>query len=261
MSFPYKHCLAIGATSGIGRALASRLIEAGIKVTVVGRRQERLDEFVNSHGHENAKGVAFDIARLEDIPRFAADVIAKSPDIDCLFLNAGIQNPYELDSAQQFDLASFHEEVKVNFSSFVSLVHAFLPYFKKNPNPTSFVFTGSNLAIIPAASLPAYSASKAALNAFTLCLREQLRHSKTKVIEISPPPVQTELHDYMGEEAGRGMGMPLDAFTQQAYEGLVEGKDQIVIGSIGSAETFHEIIDKRRAAFADLARVIRGGKP
>lgn len=66
-------------------------------------------------------------------------VIAKSPDIDCLFLNAGIQNPYELDSAQQFDLASFHEEVKVNFSSFVSLVHAFLPYFKKKTNPTSFV--------------------------------------------------------------------------------------------------------------------------
>lgn len=162
MSFPYKHCLAIGATSGIGRALASRLIEAGMKVTVVGRRQERLDEFVNSHGHDKASGVAFDIGRLEDIPKFAAEyvcsfrknkkdkkmkradlehhsVIAKSPDIDCLFLNAGIQNPYDLASAQPFDLASFHEEVKVNFSSFVSLVHAFLPYFKKNPHPSSFI--------------------------------------------------------------------------------------------------------------------------
>lgn len=139
--------------------------------------------------------------------------IAKSPDIDCLFLNAGIQNPHDLASAQPFDLASFHEEVKVNFSSFVSLVHAFLPYFKKNPNPSSVILyvrscpffavydytaltcahsTGSNLAIIPAASLPAYSASKAALNAFTLCLREQLRHSQTSVIEISPPPVQSK---------------------------------------------------------------------
>lgn len=69
-----------------------------------------------------------------------------------------------------------------------------------------------------------------------------------------------ELHDYMGEEAGRGMGMSLDVFTQQAYEGLVEGKNQIVIGSIGPAETFHGIIDKRRAAFTDLARVMRGGE-
>ena len=52
--------------------------------------------------------------------------------------------------------------------------------------------TGSNLAIVPAATLPAYSASKAALNAYTLCLREQLRHTTVKVIEISPPPVQSE---------------------------------------------------------------------
>lgn len=54
------------------------------------------------------------------------------------------------------------------------------------------ISTGSNLAIVPAATLPAYSASKAALNVFTLCLREQLRHSNTKVIEISPPPVQSK---------------------------------------------------------------------
>ncbi|CAP99363.1 Pc22g20750 [Penicillium rubens Wisconsin 54-1255] len=54
------------------------------------------------------------------------------------------------------------------------------------------------------------------VNVFILCLREQLRHSKystTEMIEISPLPVGTELHDYMGEEAGRRFGMPLDIFT------------------------------------------------
>lgn len=39
----------------------------------------------------------------------------------------------------------------------------------------------------------------------------------------------------------------------------MNGKDQIVIGDIGSAETFHETVDKRRAAFTDSARVMRGG--
>jgi short-subunit dehydrogenase involved in D-alanine esterification of teichoic acids len=52
--------------------------------------------------------------------------------------------------------------------------------------------TGSNLAIVPAATLPAYSASKTALNAFVLCLREQLRDTSVDVIELSPPPVQSE---------------------------------------------------------------------
>jgi NAD(P)-dependent dehydrogenase (short-subunit alcohol dehydrogenase family) len=52
--------------------------------------------------------------------------------------------------------------------------------------------TGSNLAIIPAAMLPAYSASKAALNAFVLCLRDQLSGTNVNVIELSPPPVQSK---------------------------------------------------------------------
>ena len=59
--------------------------------------------------------------------------------------------------------------------------------------------------------MPAYSASKAALNAFILCLREQLRGTSIKVTNLSPPPIQTELHDFeMGAEVGRALGMPVD---------------------------------------------------
>jgi short-subunit dehydrogenase len=124
--------------------------------------------------------------------------------------------------------------------------------------------------------MPGYSASKAALNAFTLCLREQLKLTTVRVIEISPPPVQStygltkpsgilhadsllaELHDYMGVDIGRKLGMPLDTFTERAYQKLAEGKDQIVIGHIGPADTFNKIIEQRRAAFENLAKLMRG---
>ncbi|KAJ5545079.1 hypothetical protein N7535_006532 [Penicillium sp. DV-2018c] len=261
MAFPYKHFLVIGATSGIGKALATRLIESGAKVTAVGRRQDRLDELEQTFGAAHAKGERFDIGELAKIPDFVTRVMKESPDIDSIVFNAGVQNPYDLTDPAKFDLTAFHDEVKTNFSSFVSFTHALLPYLQKNPNPTSFIFTGSNLAIVPAATLPAYSASKAALNVFTLCLREQLRHSNIKVIEISPPPVQTELHDYMGEDVGRQLGMPLDAFTQQVYQGLADGKDQIVIGSIGPVDTFNGIVDSRRTAFENLSKMMRGGNP
>jgi NADP-dependent 3-hydroxy acid dehydrogenase YdfG len=72
MAFPYSHVLMIGATSGIGRAMADRLVEAGAKVTAVGRRQDRLDEFVNKHGPEKVKAVPFDVSDRDNIPRFAA---------------------------------------------------------------------------------------------------------------------------------------------------------------------------------------------
>ena len=63
----------------------------------------------------------------------------ESPDIDSIVLNAGVQNPYNLADPGEFNLTAFHEEVKTNFSSFVSLTHAFLPYLQKNPNPTGFI--------------------------------------------------------------------------------------------------------------------------
>ena len=72
MAFPYKHFLVIGATAGIGKALATRLVESGAKVTVVGRRQDRLDEFVQTVGAAHAKGERFDIGELAQIPDFAA---------------------------------------------------------------------------------------------------------------------------------------------------------------------------------------------
>jgi NADP-dependent 3-hydroxy acid dehydrogenase YdfG len=70
MSIPYKHVLVIGATSGIGRAMADCFIGQGLKVTVVGRRQERLNEFVAKHGSEKASSIAFDIEKLDSIPAF-----------------------------------------------------------------------------------------------------------------------------------------------------------------------------------------------
>jgi NADP-dependent 3-hydroxy acid dehydrogenase YdfG len=73
MSFPYKHVLMIGATSGIGKGLSERFVKAGIKVTAVGRRQDRLDDFVSKHGTSKAGGVAFDLANTSKIPQFVAE--------------------------------------------------------------------------------------------------------------------------------------------------------------------------------------------
>ncbi|PLB54530.1 oxidoreductase [Aspergillus steynii IBT 23096] len=258
MSFPYQHFLLIGATSGIGAAMADRLIANGAKVTAVGRRQDRLDAFVQKHGAEKASAVAFDISKTEQIAGFVADVTARFPSIDCVFLNAGLQRPYDLSTPEGFALEKFLYEVQVDFTNVVLLTHAFLPFLKskaENGGVGGFLFTGTNLAIVPAAPMPAYSAAKAALNAFVLCLRHQLQKTNVKVIEVSPPAVQTELHDYMTPEVGRNVGMPLDQFVDQAFAGLQSGKDQVVVGSILAEDRFHEIVNKRREAFEELAAI------
>ena len=70
MPFQYKRVLVIGATSGIGEALASRIVQEGSSVIVVGRRKENLESFVHKHGKDKASAVPFDITELDKIPNF-----------------------------------------------------------------------------------------------------------------------------------------------------------------------------------------------
>jgi NADP-dependent 3-hydroxy acid dehydrogenase YdfG len=71
--FNYTKILLIGATSGIGHALAEKILHErpSAKLIVVGRRQERLDEFVQKWGKERVEGVAFDVTDLGGIEGFA----------------------------------------------------------------------------------------------------------------------------------------------------------------------------------------------
>lgn len=108
--------------------------------------------------------------------------------------------------------------------------------------------------------MPAYSASKAALDAFIQCIRENLRNTNVNVLHISPPLVQTELHDFeSGPKVGRKMGIPVEDFVAETWEELKQGKKDVYVGSIGAStkEQFMEIADKRAEAIDRLNQLLR----
>jgi hypothetical protein len=67
----------------------------------------------------------------------------------------------------------------------------------------------------------------------------------------------------MGDR-GRKIGMPLDEFSNKAYDLLSTGKDQIIIGTVGPAgpggraEMFLEVVEKRRSVFEWLSKIMLG---
>jgi hypothetical protein len=67
--------------------------------------------------------------------------------------------------------------------------------------------------------------------------------------------ITAELHDYMGHR-GRQIGMPLNAFTEEAYQELAANSDEIIIA--GRVFKAKEIVVKQRQAFAELSNMIRG---
>lgn len=75
MPWTYKKVLVIGATSGIGEALAARLVAAGSSVIVTGRRKEKLEQFVHKHGKDKSTAVPLDITNIDEIPGFATKLV------------------------------------------------------------------------------------------------------------------------------------------------------------------------------------------
>ncbi|KAJ6262264.1 hypothetical protein Dda_3070 [Drechslerella dactyloides] len=245
--FNYKKVLVTGATSGIGKAFAERLVKEGIAVVVTGRREDRLKAFVEQNGGDYE---AFDLAKLGEIPQFVAKVTEKHPDIDAVVLNSGIQRGFNFTKPESVKLDVINEEVTVNYLSYVHLTTAFLPFLQKKDS-SALIYVGSVVGLVPFARCLNYCATKAALHQFVLSLRNQLKDSPIQVLEILPPAVQTELHDEVHQpdiKDGGKLGMPIDEFTEETWNALIEGNEHNEF-PIGFGKVVYKAIETPRRTF------------
>ncbi|KAF7188485.1 putative oxidoreductase DltE [Pseudocercospora fuligena] len=268
MPFNYKKILVVGGTSGIGEAMAERFINNGTSVVVVGRRQENLEAFAKKHSQSSGQvdTAAFDITDLKGIPKFAQDITSKHPDLDCVFLNAGIQRHLNWKEPENVDLDLLETEFTTNYLSYMHLTKAFLPFLQKQaPKETSIVYVTSGLALVPIVYCPNYCASKAALHHMCLAMRLQMKeaNSNVKIIELLPPAVQTELHDdkHQPEFKGKGrqLGMPLNDFVEEAWEGLNSSEnEQVPVEKVHSAMGFYEWEQERQKKMVGMYEMMKG---
>ena len=115
------------------------------------------------------------------------------------------------------------------------------------------------MALVPMLRASRYGASKAALHHFILALRTQLKDGpgNVKVVEIYPPAVQTELHDTKHQpdlKNGHLIGMPLDQFIEETWDKLVQGDEQVPVGS--AKEMFDSFGGKRQTAYQQLTEML-----
>ncbi|KAK7413121.1 hypothetical protein QQX98_008007 [Neonectria punicea] len=232
----YRKALVLGATSGIGATLASKLVSTGTKVVAVGRRQDRLDALVDAHGADSITALRFDVTRLDDISAFAESVVRAHPDLDCVVINSGIQRGFDFSQPESLDLSSLGAELTTNYTSAVYLTAAFLPHLKSQAR-AHLVYVSATLGLIPSmVRTPNYNASKAALHSFIMNVRSQLvqaGHGHVRMVEVFPPAVQTELHDETHQPDlvnGGEIGMPVVEFVDKMLEGLAGTADQFAIG-------------------------------
>ncbi|HKJ35732.1 MAG TPA: SDR family NAD(P)-dependent oxidoreductase [Solirubrobacterales bacterium] len=188
-----KTILITGASSGIGEAAAMRIGAAGGKVLLVARSEEKLGDIaarIAEHG-----GVAHshpaDLYNTDDIARLADEVITEHGGVDILVNNAGksIRRSLKYSLDREHD---FERTLELNYLAPVRLVLAFLPGMRERG--FGHVVNVSSAAVqIRTPRFAAYTASKAALDAFSDCAAAELSHDGIRFTTISMPLVRTPM--------------------------------------------------------------------
>ena len=180
--------LITGGGSGIGRALAEALQAKGNTIIIAGRRERVLDEVTEAN--PGMQSMLLDIQDKADIAAFARDAVARFPALNVVINNAGIMKDEDIVAGR--DLAIAEETIETNLLGPIRLTAALLPHLLGQPRATVMTVS-SGLAFVPMVVTPTYSATKAAIHAWSMALRQQLAGTSTEVIELAPPYVQTEL--------------------------------------------------------------------
>lgn len=212
-----------GGTSGIGRGLAEALHRLGNKVIISGRRAALLDEVTAAN--PGMEAITLDVTRLDSIQAAAQELIAKYPDLNVVFNNAGFM-PFD-DVSGPIDDAVAQELVATNLLGPVRVTAALIEHLKSKPEAT-VLYTSSVLAFVPLAGNAIYSATKAAIHSFALSQRFQLRNTSVRVQEIAPPWVDTDLI----YKSGDPRAMPLADFIEQTLVELAKDDPEVIVDAV-----------------------------
>lgn len=214
--------LITGGGSGIGRGLAEAFYTLGNKVIIAGRREIKLQETVSKC--PGMEYLIFDQDSPAELGNFAALLQKRFPKLNVLVNNAGIQRVEDLTSGE---FADAEATINTNLLGPIRITAVLIRQLMSQPQG-AILNVSSTLAMVPAAMLPSYCASKAAIHSYTQSLRYQLRDSSLQVIEIMPPWVQTELQ---GERGMNPKAMPLSDYISETMAVLKNSPNVVEIVS------------------------------
>lgn len=223
MKMIHRTVLITGGAGGIGRALSKQLLERGNVVIVTGRDDAKLDDArralpglhtINSDASDPAA-----IAALYDQMR------EEFPELDMIVNNAGIMRNLAL--GEDRPLLDLTREIALGTEGPMWMVQQFLGHLRTRPNAL-IVNVSSGLAFVPFPAAPIYCAAKAALHAYTKCLRVQLAGTGVTVVELAPPGTETPLfRAEFAEEMKSEKGMDPAVVARRAIAAIEAGKLEI----------------------------------
>lgn len=206
---------------------------------------------------------------LASLPGKVEEILTTFPDLDTIFLNAGMQASFSFFHPSSTSEDAIVNEITTNLTSPIILTRLFMPHLQavaQSGKPANLLITTSGLAYIPFGFYPVYCPTQAAKHSFAVALRQQVAsageeiHKNLAVVEIAPPYVDTPLdanHRVQVNEMQGGADkalppMALEEYLDKSINGLKEldakGRPKKEIG-VGFSQ---QGIDAWRGAFGPV---------
>ena len=200
-----KVALVTGAGTGIGKAVALGLLQAGYSVVLAGRRMQPLEEAAAESGNERAVPVSTDVGNPESVTALFKTIAEKFGRIDVLFNNAGVSG-----MGMTFEDITFEQwqnVVNINLTgSFLCAQGAFRMMKDQLPQGGRIINNGSISAHAPRPGSAPYTATKHAITGLTKALSLDGRKYNIACGQIDIGNAMTELAARMAKGVPQANG-------------------------------------------------------
>ena len=176
----------VGASEGLGRALAKKLDALGVTVVVSARNKDRLTELA-SEMSDRTIVLPVDVSDFAKVEKAAAQL----PKVDGFIYAAGTYTPF---AAQDYDAKATEMMFEVNLQGGSRVAATQIPTYAKRDHGHA-VFIGSLSAFGGLPGSIGYSASKAGLKSLAESIKCDLANTNVKVSHINPGFIRTRLTD------------------------------------------------------------------
>lgn len=220
--------LVTGASSGLGRAVARELADAGCRVLATARRGDRLTALARETGGIDT--IAGDLTDEAFRARLSEVAVARLGGLDLVVAAAGSGAILPL---RDGTAAGFRRLLEIDLVAPLELTRVCLPALEASADP-GVVLVGSILGLHPLPLHGEYCAAKAALRSLADTLRTELAASGVDVSLVSLGPIESEFWDHLlvGSRPpwSRGRPLPAASAARAILAGLVRRRAEILPG-------------------------------
>ncbi|WP_113654636.1 SDR family oxidoreductase [Pedobacter namyangjuensis] len=223
-----------GGSAGIGLEIAKKFSEAGNKVIINGRDNERLQNALKQL--DNVTAIQGDLSVKEDRLKIAEELNSNHPTLNIIINNAGAAFINDLSDVNNNSAEKAYQEMNTNYISVIDFTSAMLPKLLKQKEAA--IINVSSIAVFRSNKyLPTYSASKAALHSYTQGLRDTFAENENlHIYEVYPPLVNTDF----SAEIGGASGIPPAEVADELFVALSKNQFEV---PVGDSKKIHELVN------------------